>query len=87
MSAIESPDTLLVVTAARISEISLPPRKYKIENDAARSAAGKFGSFVTHMNRNTIEIVSSRAASSRIIVVDILDGCSIPTDIGVVLVL
>ena len=63
------------------------PRKYKVENDAARSAAGKSGIFVTHMNRNTIEIVSSRAASSRIIVVDILDGCSIPTDIGVVLVM
>ena len=55
MSAIESPDTLLVVTAARISEISLP----KVENDAARSAAGNFGIFVTHMNRNTIESVSS----------------------------
>ena len=63
------------------------PRKYKVENDAARSAAGNFGIFVTHnMNRKTIEIVSFRAASSRIIVVEILDGCSIPTDIGVVLV-
>ena len=52
--AIDIPDTLLLLTAASISGISL----YQIRNGAARSAAKKKSHFVIPMNGNAIGIGS-----------------------------
>ena len=38
------------------------PWEYKVENEVARSATENFGNFVNPMNRNAIEIMTSRAS-------------------------